>query len=178
MRIAFSKRAITVPRHLHYQTRERYWSPNMFTFHPIGMKSVSSSLASPIFKKREDTSLQKIYSTQGLGLVAPLKSIFLILSSTSAPSFSFCRVSVAKRTCNAISNGMLYVQCSAAINNPCLPWQGPKRVSAETEKHTRLLIYNFALGVSSASDSSYILSSSARNIFAVCGRLSLSLFIH
>lgn len=41
----------------------------------------------------------------------------------------------------------------------------------------RGLIYNFAFGVSSASDSSYILSSSARNFFAVWGRLSLSLFI-
>lgn len=54
----------------------------------------------------------------------------------------------------------------------------PKRVLMETEKHEQLLIYNFALGVSSASDSSYILSSSARNFFAVCGRLSLSLFVY
>jgi maleate cis-trans isomerase len=37
-------------------------------------------------------------------------------------------------------------------------------------------IYNFALGVSSARASAYILSSSALNFFAVWGRLSFNLY--
>ena len=124
MRIAFGKRSVTWSRYLHYQTRERYLVTDMSAVHPIGIQTVSNLRSLPLLCNGSTPHFGEF--TRHLEICHTSKIDFFVLSSTSAHSFSFCRVSVAKQTCNAISNGMLYVQCSAAINNPSLHWQGPK----------------------------------------------------
>lgn len=88
--------------------------PDVFTFHPIGVKSVPSLARFPYYLTGSIPRFGEITRDLEMCCTSILISLVLVIYFNSCLLLPSC---LRLQTFNGISNGMLYVQCSTAIQS-------------------------------------------------------------